>query len=125
VVFGVDAHDVQVAGRAASVAVAAGHTTPLGHVTGELRLPDRAGQAVHLLHTVRSTLAGHVVADHDARGAAPLGGADDVDLLDALQHFDIHGLANSQFANRAAELADKTLRFAAGLGSRFHAGLGL
>src|SRR6185312_15799399 len=117
VVLDVDADDAQVADRAALVAVAARHAAPLEGARGKGIAARRAGVAMHFLHAVAGALALVVVPPHDARGAAALRSAGDVDRLDAFQQRDGKLLANRVFRARpidklAAELANEPLRLA-------------
>ena len=67
------------------------------------------------LHAVRGPLALEVVPLHDAREAAALGHAGDIDGLDAVEGFDGDVLADLGPPIGAAQLANESLRLAAGL----------
>ncbi len=96
----------------------------LGHVAGKLRLTDRAAMPVDLFHTVRGSLAGHVVPHHHAGRTTTFAGADDVETLDLGEEIDVQLLADRETFDRNAEFANEALRFAIGLGGGLDTSLG-
>jgi hypothetical protein len=119
-ILGVDAHDLDVAHRAALVAVTTGHAAPLGHVAGQLTLqpveppwrctfftPCVARWPLKLCRTITPG------------GAATLGDAGHVDGLDAIEHGDVERVADLDDSPSRSNSRTNRLRLATGLGRRF------
>src|SRR6187549_2213038 len=73
VVFFVDPYELDITNRDPLVAVAAGHALALLHAAATAVSRQRAGathMTVHLLHTVRRSLAAEIVPLHGTRKAA-------------------------------------------------------
>ena len=71
---------------------------------------DRAGRAVLTLGAVRRALATEVVPLHDAGEALALAGADDVDVLHAVEDLDVDGVAGL-LVGRVLQLISRKCRF--------------
>ena len=75
------------------------------------------------LGTVRSGLTTEVVALHNAGGPFTFAGADDVNILNAFKHADIHSVAGLAIGGvLQADFREVTLRPTPGLGGTANAG---
>src|SRR4051812_14006957 len=92
VVRGVDPHDAKVADGHASVAVLTRLADALAGMRGVGRWAARTGVTVHTLNTVRGSQTLEAVPFDDTAEATALAGANDVDVLDLVEHLDREGL---------------------------------
>ena len=79
--------------------------------------------AMHLLHAVTGPLSAEAVPLHHTSRSTPLGGADDVDEVDALKQVDFQHATDLDAGIVPAEFANKPLRLAVGLGTSRDTGL--
>src|SRR6185312_386953 len=77
----VGGNDAEILRGHTRIAVMAGHLLVLEDLAGILALPGRAMAAMRDRHAVGGAQAAEIVPAHDAREAAALGRADDVDKL--------------------------------------------
>src|SRR5439155_14649848 len=107
VIGGVDPDDLEVADGDSGVAVLARLADPLAGVRRVGAGAGGAGVAVHPLDAVGGPQPLEAVPLHDAREAAPLAGADDVDAADLVEDLDREGLPLGDLGRPGlADLAD-------------------